>query len=175
MAWRDVQESRTCNAESLMLRDILKHWSPRVETPDALRQAGALPYAVVDGRMAFLLITSRRSGKWIFPKGAIEPDMTPWDSAAMEALEEAGVSGEIEQTPIGSYRGSVGNAGVTLVDIDLYPLRVTQQHDVWREQNARMRHWATLAEAKRLLTDRSLSRLAARLHHRQMATLNEKV
>jgi 8-oxo-dGTP pyrophosphatase MutT (NUDIX family) len=148
-----------------MLRDHLKKWSPRVETPSELRQAGALPYSIVDGRMAFLLITSRRSGKWIFPKGAIEPDLTPWESAAGEALEEAGVAGEIEQTPIGSYRGSVGNDGAILVDIDLYPLRVTQQFDTWREQGARMRHWATLAEAKRLLTDSTISRLAVKLHH----------
>ena len=152
-----------------MLRDLLKHWSPRVDTSAEMRQAGALPYAIVDGRMAFLLITSRRSGKWIFPKGAIEPHLTPWDSAAIEAIEEAGVSGEIEHEPIGSYRASIGNNGVALVDVDLYPLKVTRQHETWREQNQRMRHWVTLSEAKRLLTDRSISRLAAMLHARHVA------
>lgn len=146
------------------MREFLKNWSPKVETPEGLRQAGAMPYAIVDGRMAFLLITSRRSGKWIFPKGAIEPGFTPWDSAASEALEEAGVSGDIEQSPVGSYRASIGNDGVTLVDVDLYPLRVTQQHDNWREDNQRLRHWATLSEARRLLADRSLARLAEMLH-----------
>ncbi len=148
------------------MREFLRNWSPAVETPSALRQAGALPYALVDGRMAFLLVTSRRSGKWIFPKGAIEPGFTPWDSAANEALEEAGVSGEIEQSPVGSYRASIGNDGVTLVDVDLYPLLVTQQHEHWREDQQRMRHWVTLSEAKRLLADRSLGRLAAVLHDR---------
>lgn len=147
-----------------MLGDFLKNWSPRVETNSGLRQAGALPYAIVDGRMAFLLITSRRSGKWIFPKGAIEPDMTPWASAALEAMEEAGVTGEISSSPIGSYRTGTGPDAARLADVDLYPLKVTQQHDIWREQNERMRHWVTLPEAKRLLADRSLARLAARLH-----------
>ena len=146
------------------MREFLKHWSPRVETQADLRQAGALPYALVEGRVAFLLITSRRSGKWIFPKGAIEPDMTPWDSAALEALEEAGVSGTIGQEPVGSYRASVGNDGVSLVDVDLYPLLVTEQLDAWREQGERMRHWATLSEAKRLLADPLLGRLAQKLH-----------
>jgi 8-oxo-dGTP pyrophosphatase MutT (NUDIX family) len=155
--------------ETNMLRDFLKNWSPRIETPAGLRQAGALPYAIVDGRMAFLLITSRRSGKWIFPKGAIEPHLTPWDSAALEAVEEAGVSGEIEHEPIGSYRASLGNNGVALVDVDLYPLRVIRQHDTWREQNQRLRHWVTLSEARRLLTDRSISRLAVKLHARHTA------
>lgn len=151
-----------------MLGDFLKNWSPRVETSSGLRQAGALPYAVVDGRMAFLLITSRRSGKWIFPKGAIEPNMSAWDSAALEAMEEAGVTGEISSTAIGSYRTGTGPDAATLADVDLYPLKVTQQHDMWREQNERMRHWVTLAEAKRLLADRSLARLAARLHAQLM-------
>ncbi|ODT64979.1 MAG: hypothetical protein ABS75_33365 [Pelagibacterium sp. SCN 63-23] len=153
------------------MRDFLKNWSPRVETPEGLRQAGAMPYAIVDGRMAFLLITSRRSGKWIFPKGAIEPEMTPWDSAALEALEEAGVSGTMETEPVGSYRASLGNNGATLVDVDLYPLLVTEQHDSWHEQNERLRHWATLAEAKRLLADRSLGRLAGLLHARHIDEL----
>jgi len=150
------------------MREFLKNWSPKVETPGDLRQAGALPYALVDGRITFLLITSRRSGKWIFPKGAIEPGYTPWDSAANEALEEAGVSGEIEQVPVGSYRASIGNDGAVLVDVDLYPLLVTQQHDSWREDQQRLRHWATLPEARRLLADRSLGRLAALLHARHV-------
>jgi len=147
-----------------VLRDFLKNWSPAVETPSAWRQAGAMPYALVEGRMAFLLITSRRSGKWIFPKGDIEPDMTPWQSAALEALEEAGVSGTIDTTPVGSYRASMGGDGATLVDVDLYPLRVEQQHEDWRERDQRLRHWVTLSEARRLLADKSLGRLATRLH-----------
>lgn len=147
-----------------MLRAALKHWSPRVETPRRLRQAGALPYAIVDGRMAFLLVTTRRSGKWIFPKGTIEPHMPAWESAALEALEEAGVAGTIAQSPVGSYRASAGLDGATLVDVDLYPLEVTEQFDSWKEQRQRMRHWATLPEARRLLTDRTLGQLATRLH-----------
>lgn len=146
------------------MRDFLKHWSPRVQTSGELRQAGAMPYALIDGRVAFLLITSRRSGKWIFPKGAIEPGTTPWESAAMEALEEAGVSGEIASEPVGSYRASTGGDGATLVDVDLYPLKVTAQHESWREKDQRLRHWATLAEARRLLADPILGRLAANLH-----------
>lgn len=148
------------------MREFLKHWSPRVQTIGDRRQAGAMPYAVVDGRVAFLLITSRRSGKWIFPKGAIEPDTTPWESAALEALEEAGVSGEIESEAVGSYRASTGGDGANLVDVDLFALKVTTQHESWREKNQRLRHWATLPEARRLLADPILGRLAATLHAR---------
>jgi 8-oxo-dGTP pyrophosphatase MutT (NUDIX family) len=146
------------------MREFLKNWSPKIETAPAVRQAGALPYAVVQGRVAFLLITSRRSGKWIFPKGAIETDMTPWDSAALEALEEAGVVGVVSQTSVGSYRASANADGSGLMDVDLYPLEVRQQLDDYKEKGQRMRHWATLPEARRLLVDPMLGRLATRLH-----------
>lgn len=150
------------------MRNLLKHWNPRVETQSDLRQAGALPYAIVDGRVAFLLITARRTGRWIFPKGAIEPGMSAWESAANEALEEAGVSGEIATQPIGSYRGSAGTDDSVLIDIDLYPLRVETQLDQWREMHQRLRHWAVLSEARRLLSDPSLVRLAVSLHKQLM-------
>ncbi len=120
--------------------------------------------------MAFLLVTTRRSGKWIFPKGSVEPHLPAWESAALEALEEAGVTGTISQTPVGSYRASAGLDGATLVDVDLYPLEVTQQLDSWKEQRQRMRHWATLPEARRLLTDRTLGRLALKLHRDLLGT-----
>jgi 8-oxo-dGTP pyrophosphatase MutT (NUDIX family) len=149
--------------EQAMLREFLRHWSPRVETMPGLRQSGALPYSVVEGRVVFLLITSRRTGRWIFPKGDIEPDMTPRDSAALEALEEAGVSGEIGTEPVGSYRSSASTDGSSLVDVDLYPLRVDTQLDVWKEMDQRLRHWAVLPEARRLLNDSALSRLAVKL------------
>lgn len=144
-----------------MLRDFLRHWDPRVETVPGVRQSGALPYTVIENRVVFLLVTSRRTGRWIFPKGSISSGMTPWDSAAKEALEEAGVAGQISAEAVGTYQNS--DKGV-LVDIDLYPLQVELQHDIWDEMDQRLRHWALLAETRRLLADRSLSRIAERLH-----------
>ena len=146
-----------------MLREFLNHWNPKVEITSGMRQAGALPYSLVDGRVVFLLITSRRTGRWIFPKGDIEQGMTAWDSAAMEALEEAGVTGQISTEPVGSYRSSASANGSTLIDVDLFPLRVDNQLDVWKEMDQRLRHWAVFPEAKRLLNDSALSRLAGKL------------
>jgi len=57
----------------------------------AVRQAGAIPSTIVQGQVVFLLITSRRSGRWIFPKGELVEGMTPWALAAHEAFEEAGI------------------------------------------------------------------------------------
>jgi 8-oxo-dGTP pyrophosphatase MutT (NUDIX family) len=157
-----------------MLRNFFRHWNPRVETEPGQRQSGALPYSIVEGRTVFLLITSRRTGRWIFPKGDIEPGMTPWESAALEALEEAGVSGQIGTEPVGSYRASANMNGTSLVDVDLYPLRVETQLGVWKEMDQRLRHWAVLPEARRLLNDRALSRLAGKLRAQLRAELAAK-
>lgn len=139
----------------------------RVLSPDPVRQVAALPYAVVSGRVAFLLVTSRRSGRWIFPKGSVIEGLTAWQSAQQEAFEEAGVEGEIETSPIGSYRTiKKGSLPRKVVEVDLYPLRVTYQHDTWDEQGKRHRHWVLLREAMRLLHDPVMADLATKLSQR---------
>jgi 8-oxo-dGTP pyrophosphatase MutT (NUDIX family) len=44
----------------------------------------------------FLLVNTD-SGKWTFPKGAVEPHLSHSQAAAKEALEEAGATGLIER------------------------------------------------------------------------------
>lgn len=144
-----------------MLREFLHHWNPRVDPTPGGRQSAALPYTVIDSRVVFLLVTSRRTGRWIFPKGSISSGMTPWDSAAKEALEEAGVTGTVSADVVGTYQNS--DKGL-LIDIDVYPLKVEAQYDIWDEMEQRLRHWALLAETRRLLADRSLVRIAEQLH-----------
>nr|WP_314258787.1 NUDIX hydrolase [uncultured Devosia sp.] len=144
-----------------MLLDFFRHLGGHATPAPQLRQSGALPYTVLKGRVVFLLVTSRKTGRWIFPKGSISSGMTAWDSAAKEAMEEAGVTGEISSTPIGSYQNN--DRGVP-IEIDLYPLRVEHQMDSWDEMDQRLRHWALLSETRRLLADRTLSRLADQLH-----------
>ena len=70
--------------------------------PSAVRkvigiQYAALPYRVVGGVPQILLITSRRTRRWIVPKGWPVDGLHPRDCAAMEALEEAGVCGELSE------------------------------------------------------------------------------
>ena len=146
-----------------MLREFLRYWSPRSEPVPGLRQSGALPYTILNDRVVFLLVTSRRTGRWIFPKGSISSGLSAWESAAKEAQEEAGVTGEIDTTPIGTYQNT--DKGLA-IDIDLYPLKVEHQMESWDEMDQRLRHWALLAETKRLLADRSLSRIAEKLHRK---------
>ncbi|MGV3651832.1 MAG: NUDIX hydrolase [Devosia sp.] len=131
-------------------------------------QFGALPYTVRDGQLIVLLVTSRGRGKWIFPKGGHIVGMTPWESAAREAYEEAGVEGEIEQVPIGSYFLPVTAERPKPVEVQIFPLRVTHQREDWKEQGQRYRHWAVLAEARRLITHDGLADVAVALAQREL-------
>lgn len=142
----------------------------RVPPEPAGPQYGALPYTILDGQLVVLLITSRGRGKWIFPKGGQIAGMTPWDSAAREAYEEAGVIGEIEQTPIGRYFLPVNDERPKPIEVDVFPLRVTGQREDWTEQGQRYRHWAVLAEARRLITHDGLADLAVALARRELGS-----
>lgn len=134
---------------------------------DARKQYGAIPYTVVDGQVVFLLVTSRGTGRWIFPKGEPIAGLTPWQVAQREASEEAGIEGEVDSRPLGCYR-SVKTIAIRrrIVDIEMYPLRVTRQFDDWPEKKHRHRHWAILPEAKRLLSNPQLAALATKLVQR---------
>jgi 8-oxo-dGTP pyrophosphatase MutT (NUDIX family) len=132
-------------------------------------QFGAIPYRIVDGHVVFLMITSRRSANWVFPKGSAMEGLTPWETAAEEAFEEAGVRGQIEREPVGSYLHPRNEDPSGLVRIELYPLLVTEQLDNWREEPQRFRHWALLPQVRRLLASREAARVASNLHQRLVA------
>ena len=155
-----------------MLASILRIFGRlRGERPEpAGPQYGAVPYTILDGQLVVLLITSRGRGKWIFPKGGLIEGMTPWESAAHEAYEEAGVVGDIESKPIGSYFLPVTEERPKPVEVAMFPLRVTAQRDDWKEQGQRYRHWAVVAEAKRLITHDGLADVAIALAQRELGS-----
>jgi 8-oxo-dGTP pyrophosphatase MutT (NUDIX family) len=66
------------------------------------QQVAAVCYRMTARGPEFLLVRTR-AGRWIFPKGGVEPGLTPAQSAALEAFEEAGVHGRIEQTAFTRY------------------------------------------------------------------------
>ncbi len=134
---------------------------------DAPRQSGAIPYRIVEGQVAFLIVTSRRTGRWIFPKGSPIEGLMPQEVAKREAFEEAGVEGVIDEAALGSYR-TVKVKGVRRIafEVDMYPLAVETQHESWPEIGQRHRHWVLLPEARRLLSETRLAEFAAELQER---------
>jgi 8-oxo-dGTP pyrophosphatase MutT (NUDIX family) len=76
-------------------------------------QVAAVCFRVRSGGIEFLLVRTN-SGHWTFPKGNAEPGLTHAQAAALEAFEEGGVHGRIEEAPFARYfrrkRGSSRNS-----------------------------------------------------------------
>jgi 8-oxo-dGTP pyrophosphatase MutT (NUDIX family) len=66
-------------------------------------QVAAVCYRVRSDGIEFLLVRTRGSGRWTFPKGSTEPGLTHAQAAALEAFEEAGVHGRIEEASFAQY------------------------------------------------------------------------
>jgi 8-oxo-dGTP pyrophosphatase MutT (NUDIX family) len=66
-------------------------------------QVAAVCYRVRGAGIEFLLVRTRGGGRWTFPKGGAEPGLTHAQAAALEAFEEAGVHGRIEEASFARY------------------------------------------------------------------------
>jgi 8-oxo-dGTP pyrophosphatase MutT (NUDIX family) len=87
----------------------VKAVSPLQSGTRECEQVAAVCYLVRSASIEFLLVRTRR-GRWTFPKGGIEPRLTRAQSASIEAFEEAGVHGRIEQVSFARYhRGKRGS------------------------------------------------------------------
>jgi 8-oxo-dGTP pyrophosphatase MutT (NUDIX family) len=65
-------------------------------------QVAAVCYRVRSSGIEFLLVRTN-SGHWTFPKGHAEPGLTHAQAAALEAYEEAGVHGWMEEASFTRY------------------------------------------------------------------------
>jgi len=63
----------------------------------------AVCFRIRGDAIEFLLVQTRRKQRWIFPKGSAEPGLTHAQAAALEASEEAGVHGRMEETSFTRY------------------------------------------------------------------------
>ncbi|MBX3402986.1 MAG: NUDIX hydrolase [Phycisphaeraceae bacterium] len=110
----------------------------------AVMQAGAVPYRVAAaGRIEVLLITNS-SGRWIVPKGGIDPGNSPADQAVLEAYEEAGVVEAEIGGEIGFYDYERGGR---VHRVRLFAMLVRELARDWDEKHRREREWVALDEA----------------------------
>ncbi|MEM6661674.1 MAG: NUDIX domain-containing protein [Pseudomonadota bacterium] len=126
-------------------------------------QAGVLAWLPGTDPLRFVIVTSRRTGRWVFPKGSIDPGMTAPEAAAQEALEEAGLIGLADPAPIGSYRTpKIRPPLIWTLEISLYAMEIEEVLDVWIEAEQRERRFVTVDEAAELLSEHSMTDLARR-------------
>ena len=137
-------------------------------TKKLLAQAGAIPYRFRGGKLEVLLVTSRGSGRWLFPKGNIDDGISPRDTAAEEAWEESGVAGTVADTPLGAYttfKDLTDNVARPAV-VEMYPLEVVTCHKKWPERDQRERRWMAADEATAIVSEQGLKILLIQLRDR---------
>ncbi len=121
-------------------------------------QYAALPYRQGGESIEILLVTSLGTKRWIIPKGWPMSGREPHESAAREALEEAGVVGVIGSEPIGTYRYEKRRkSGATVpCTVEVFALDVGAQRKRWPEKGQREMQWLPPEEAAQTVSDEGL-------------------
>jgi 8-oxo-dGTP pyrophosphatase MutT (NUDIX family) len=121
-------------------------------TPEAITQAAAIPLR--GGRVC--LVTSRSGKRWVIPKGNFEDGMTAGEIALKEAWEEAGLSGSLQQEPVGSY---VYEKAGQRYHVTVFLMQVNHVADLWPERGLRVRSWLTIGQAAGRVEEHGLREL----------------
>lgn len=124
-------------------------------------QFGALCWRVKNGKVKVALISSRRSKRWILPKGWPVDGATPAEAAAVEAYEEAGLEGDVRDICLGvySYPKRVDGAGTLPCVVALFPMAVRTAHKTWPEALQRDRVWVRPAKAAKMVDSPELAQI----------------
>lgn len=123
------------------------------------RQSGVVPYRLRKGKLEVFLITSRSNKRWIIPKGIIERNYSARNSAAKEALEEAGIRGRVAGKLLGVYQNRKWGKTCT---VKVFPMQVSRVYKEWDEDD-RKRQWVPLKKALKLVENDDLKRVMRKL------------
>lgn len=115
------------------------------------RQSGVLPWRRDAKGRAKIAAVTNAGGRWILPKGVVEPELGPVESALVEAWEEAGLRGVVEEPAFGRYTYAKWGGTCT---VELFLMRVTEVAETWPESKTRRRRWIEPADALESLHDR---------------------
>jgi 8-oxo-dGTP pyrophosphatase MutT (NUDIX family) len=146
-----------------MPKDKKKHPTQKPTLPP-IRKSAVVPYRFKNDVLQFLLITPKtKQGKaskkeiWIVPKGTIKADVRPAESARIEALEEAGVLGELKSRIKGVYHFKSKNGEIQ--EVHTYFMKVTYTMKNWEEKNQRKRKWVALENICEYIDDDALTEI----------------
>ena len=126
---------------------------------DVRTQFGALCWRIKNGELQILLVTSRRSRRWIIPKGWPMDQETPANAALTEAREEAGVEGKVSPVCLGifSYHKLLEGDEMLPCIVAVFPVKVKKLIKEYPEQAERRRKWFSPKKAAKLVDQPELS------------------
>ena len=126
-------------------------------------QVATLPWRKKGGQIEIMLITSRDTGRWVLPKGWPEKGESLSDSAGREALEEAGIHGQMSKYALGSYRYDkiLDDGSPQPCRVEVFPMKVKQEDKRWQEWKERERMWVTPEDAADMVDEPDLGELLA--------------
>ncbi len=131
------------------------------------KQSGVIP--VYKGKV--VLITARGSQRWITPKGSVEWELSAQDSAAKEALEEAGIKGQVFPEEIGTYTyEKMGGR----YKVRLYFMEVTKLKENWDEKHFRKRKLFSPKQAIKKVVPATVSKIMATYFHENRHLIKKK-
>jgi len=126
-------------------------------------QFAALCYRLPDdgGAPEILLLTSRGTGRWIIPKGWPMGTKPGHEVARIEALEEAGVVGDVESDAVGiyQYEKDTSDGFAVPCQVQVFALKVTESLDQFKEKGQRRIEWVSPVVAERRVREPQLKRL----------------
>ncbi|MCH2174583.1 MAG: NUDIX hydrolase [Lentisphaeria bacterium] len=99
-------------------------------------QSAVIPYLYNEDVLHVVLVSTNSGNGWVFPKGLLEEGMTPWDSAAKEALEEAGITGVVGEVLFDYYEYEKWGG---ICEVNVFLLAVRELAENWDESFFRKR------------------------------------
>jgi 8-oxo-dGTP pyrophosphatase MutT (NUDIX family) len=126
-------------------------------------QSAVIPYRLNKNGLEILLITSLKRKHWIVPKGYIEFNLTPFESAKKEAYEEAGVLGSNETLEVGTFKL---DKPIGICVIKVFTMEVYEVLDEYPERNDRKRKWFTSEEASEKIAIPEIGEMIKELNYK---------
>ena len=123
------------------------------------QQVAALCWRM-DPALEVLLVTSLKTQRWILPKGWPHDGLSLAESAALEALEEAGMKGEVATPPLGHYRYIKDKQGSALpIRVEVFALKVMEESHAFPEKGTRKTVWLAPDQAARRVAEADLKNI----------------
>lgn len=176
----ELLDPRRSSANLRIRRYAIPRKPRRRKIRPALRlQYGALPYRFTPtAALEILLVTTRRSKRWIIPKGWPIKGLRPAKSAAREAFEEAGVRGKIGTKSVGlfNYDKLLDEEGIQFnCEVRVFPLLVKRQSENWPEIEQRLVQWVEPNKAVSMIKEPELKKLIATFAKRVAAAASKAI